>query len=269
MIIPISSVKNENIKQAVRLLEKSKERRKEKLTVVEGINEINNLLKSGIEIVKIFFYSSLISEHELTKIFDESIIKSVPIYSCSKEVFSKISYRKTTGGIVCIVRTPEKSIEDIKIENDELIIVLESIEKPGNLGAVCRIADGSGIRNVIVCDQLSDIYNPNTIRSSIGCVFNVNVVSANSSSVFAWLKSKGYKIYAAELNNSNYYYNFNYNEKSAFVFGTEAYGLSDFWLTNSDYRIKIPMLGINDSLNISVSVAVIVYEALRQRSVLA
>lgn len=268
MIIPLTSTKNENIKNTVKLIEKSRQRRLEKMTVVEGINEIKNLIKAGYEIQKIFFSQDITDENSVRLLFGNIIFESVPVYKCSADIFSKISYRESTGGIVCVVKTREKLLNEIDVSLNEIIIVIESIEKPGNLGAVCRIADGAGIKTVLVCDPLCDIYNPNTVRSSIGCVFNIDVISADSSTVFNWLKLNSYNIFAAELKNSNFYYSYSYKQRSALVFGTEAYGLSDFWINNSDHRIKIPMLGINDSLNISVSVAVIVYEALRQRNFL-
>ncbi len=264
MIISLTSPKNDNIKRVVQLIEKSKIRKATGMAVVEGINEIRNAMKAGLSIEKIFYSADITNFQQVKKEINQALDK-IPVYECSAEAFKKISYRENSGGIVLVVKTPEQNFRSLKLSDKELIIVLEAVEKPGNLGAVCRIADGAGVRNIIVCDPKSDIYNPNTIRSSIGTVFNMNIISTDSDSAHEWLKSNNFKILAAELQNSNYHFNIDYRGKTAVVFGTEAYGLTDFWIKNSDERIKIPMLGVNDSLNVSVSVGVIIYEAIRQR----
>jgi TrmH family RNA methyltransferase len=264
MIISLTSPKNDNIKQVVQLLEKSKIRKATGMAVVEGIHEIRNSLKAGLSIEKIFYSAEITNFENVKKEINQDLDK-IQVYECTPEVFKKISYRENSGGIVLVIKNPERNFQSLKFADNELLIVLESVEKPGNLGAICRIADGAGLRNIIVCDPKSDIYNPNSIRSSIGTVFNMNIISTDLNTAYEWLKLNNFKIFAAELQNSNYHFNVDYHGRTALVFGTEANGLTDFWIKNSNERIKIPMLGINDSLNVSVSVGVIIYEALRQR----
>ena len=160
-----------------------------------------------------------------------------------------------------------KKLEDVFLPENPLIVVLESVEKPGNLGAVLRTADASGVDLVIICDPLTDIYNPNLIRASIGSVFTKNVVACTSHEAIKWLKDKGIRIFTAQLQDSVDYYDSDMVQGTALVFGTESECLSNIWREASDCKIRIPMLGKMDSLNVSVSVAVLCYEARRQRHI--
>ena len=163
------------------------------------------------------------------------------------------------------MKPKQHSLVDLSIKNNPFIIILEAVEKPGNLGAILRTADAAQVDAVIVCDPQTDVYNPNAIRSSVGCIFTVPVAVCSSTEALAWLKQQGITSYAAELQASEWYQDVNYTTPSAIVMGTEADGLTDFWLNNADKRIKIPMRGKIDSLNVSVSTAVITFEAMRQR----
>ena len=180
-------------------------------------------------------------------------------------LYDKVAYRGGTEGIIAEMEWQERSLDSLQLGPAPLIAVLESVEKPGNLGAVLRSADAAGADAVIICDPLTDLYNPNLIRASIGAVFSTQVVTASSEETIVWLKSKGIGILTAQLQDSQWYYDTDMRGGTAIVMGTEATGLSPEWRQAADAHIKIPMLGRLDSLNVSVSAAILLYEAVRQR----
>jgi TrmH family RNA methyltransferase len=252
----ITSLQNLKIKNVVALREKSRERNKQMLFPVEGKREINMAVSGGYEIESLFVCPE----------FSERIdFSAKSIYEVSRKVFEKIAYREDSDGFLALMKIKFNVLHDIKISRNPFIIVLESVEKPGNLGAILRTADAANVDAVIVCDPKSDFFNSNVIRSSLGCVFTVNTVTSSSKDVYEWLKKNNITIYATELESSQWYYNEDYTGGSAIVMGTESTGLSDFWLNKADKRIKIPMKGKADSLNVSVSTAIITFEAMRQR----
>ncbi len=256
----LSSTKNPKIKELQRLIESSKERRLNNLIPIEGVREIRAAIKSGFTPLYIFFNEELISSHEVAEY-------GAPIaYSVSGNLYKHIAYRESTEGVVAVMRTINKHLYDIILSENPLIIVLESVEKPGNLGAILRTADAVNADAVIICDPLTDIFNPNIIRSSLGGIFTKQVISCDSKNALKWLKSKKINIFAAELNASVRYDKTDFTSPTAIVMGTESSGLSKFWIDSSNFRIKIPMLGEIDSLNVSVSTAIICYEVLRQRN---
>lgn len=259
----ISSTQNPKIKNVALLIEKSSERRKQQLIVVEGAREIGLSLNTGLQVESLFYCPEIFSnQSEIIK--DSMIEKGCSIYEVSKNVFDKIAFRENADGLVLLAKPKFLSLGDLKLSDTPLIIVLESVEKPGNLGAVLRTADAAAVDAVIVCDPKCDIYNPNAIRSSVGCVFTNQIVAASSEEVLAWLNQKNITPLAAALTATNFYHQTNLGVATALVFGTEADGLTDFWLQNA-HQIKIPMAGKIDSLNLSNSVAIMVFEALRQR----
>ena len=187
------------------------------------------------------------------------------IFEVSPEVYEKMAYRGSTEGVIAEVRTREMRLTDIKPGPSPLIMVLESVEKPGNLGAVLRSADAAGADAVIVCDPLTDLYNPNLIRASLGGIFSVPTVACSSEEAIEWLKSNGIRILTAQLQDSSFYYDTDMKRGTAIVMGTESTGLTDIWRKAADSHILIPMLGRLDSLNVSVSAAILLFEAVRQR----
>jgi len=201
-------------------------------------------------------------------IFADSIgLPRTEIYYLSPALFEKIAYRGTTGGIVGIYKMKSIRLEEIKLPENPLVVVLEAVEKPGNLGAILRTCDGAGADLLIVCDPLVDFYNPNVIRSSVGTVFTNQVVSEQKEMVVNWLRQNKVQIISTFLrNDTKDLYEIDLKKSSAIVLGTEATGLSDFWAKNADSLIKIPMNGKADSLNVSNAAAVCIYEAVRQRS---
>lgn len=265
----ITSAQNPKIKDLLALQEKSKERRRKCLFVVEGRRELLHCMEAGYEPYSIFFCQEILSEKEFKEI-ESAVDASGNGAGCGwieipQHLYDKVAYRGGTEGVIAELHCREMGLESLELKDNPLVVVLESVEKPGNLGAVLRSADASGVDAVIVCDPLTDMYNPNLIRSSIGAIFTVPVATASSEETIKWLKTKGIKIYTAQLQDSEWYYDTDMKGGTAIVMGTEATGLTDIWRKAADAHIKIPMLGRLDSLNVSVSAAILMFEAVRQR----
>ena len=259
----ITSAQNPKIKTLLSLQEKSKERKKAGLFVVECRRELLHCIEAGYEPHTVFICPEILTKNE----FDEISARcSCPFVELPQHLYDKVAYRGGTEGVIAELQCKEMSLENLKLKENPLVVVLESVEKPGNLGAVLRSADASGVDAVIVCDPLTDMYNPNLIRSSIGAIFTVPVATASSEDTIKWLKDKGIKIYTAQLQDSEWYYDTDMKGGTAIVMGTEATGLTDAWRKAADAHIKIPMLGRLDSLNVSVSAAILMFEAVRQRN---
>jgi TrmH family RNA methyltransferase len=258
----ITSIQNPKIKNILKLQQKSSERKKQNLIVIEGQREITLALQSGMQIKSIFFCAEIISEDEMMKRFHP--ISS--IFEISLAVYKKLAYRGSTEGLIALGEPKYLSLNELTLRKNPFVIVLESVEKPGNLGAILRTADAAHVDAVIITDPLTDIYNPNVIRSSIGCVFTNQVVACSSDQAIAWLKENKIKTYAASLTATEKYHQKDYKGPTAIVMGTEAFGLTEKWLKNTDEQIIIPMRGAIDSLNVSTSTAILVFEAMRQRN---
>lgn len=260
MHFTITSTQNPKIK-SVLALEKPRERRKQGLFVIEGQKEIGLALEAGYKIGNLFFCEEIISLNEVEKLAKPG----QQLISVSLEVFEKLAMREGSGGLLAVAEQKTHPLDRLKLSSNPLLLILESVEKPGNLGAILRTADAAGIDAVIICDPQTDFYNPNVIRSSIGCVFTKQVASATSEETIAWLKKNDIKIYCTYLKASVPYHTINYTYPSAIVMGTESTGLSDLWVDNSTANIIIPMQGEIDSMNVSTAAAVVVFEAKRQR----
>lgn len=269
----ISSLQNPKIKRLVALQQKSSERRKAGVFVVEGQREIMHCISAGLEIETIFFCPEIMNAgdredlHRSNADVDaQSLLnKAKTIFEVTTNVYDKIAYRGGTEGIMAVVNTPIHSLTELPTEGAPLYVVLEKVEKPGNLGAILRSADAAGATGVIVCDPLTDLYNPNLIRSSIGAIFTVPVATCTSEECILWLKAHGVTILTAQLQDSHLYYDTDMRRPTAIVMGTEATGLTPQWREAADAHIRIPMLGRLDSLNVSVSAAILLFEAVRQR----
>jgi TrmH family RNA methyltransferase len=259
----IVSLQNSRIKNILKLSEKSKERKTQGIFVIEGARELGLALSGLYVLNSVFLCPELFAGTD----YPEIIRKIDPkiLFEVSEAVFTKMAYREGSDGIIALAEPKKHSILELKLPENPFLIVLEAVEKPGNLGAILRTADAAHADALIVCDPLTDIYNPNIIRSSIGCVFTVPIAVSDNAETLSFLKSKQIRIFAAELQASEWYRETDFTLPSAIVMGTEADGLSSFWLENADARIKIPMRGKIDSLNVSVSTAVITFEAMRQR----
>ena len=264
----ITSAQNPKIKTLTELQEKSKARRREGLFVVEGVRELIHCIESGYEAFAIFVCHDILSKENFDEVLEAAEKSSArcTCYSISKALYEKVAYRGSTEGVIAELRCKSHRLEDLSVKDNPVIVVLESVEKPGNLGAILRSADAAGVDAVIICDPLTDIYNPNLIRSSIGGIFTVQTAAASSEETIKWLKERNIKIYTAQLQDSEWYYDTNMTGGTAIIMGTEATGLTDVWRKAADAHIKIPMLGKLDSLNVSVSAAILMYEAVRQRN---
>jgi len=239
----ITSVQNARIKHVVALQQKSSLRREEGLFVVEGQREIEHCIGCGYEMVETFKRGE----------------------NVTPQVYEKMAYRGSTEGIIAVAKVKEHRLSNLYLRNNPLIVVLERVEKPGNLGAVLRTAEAAGVDAVIICDPLTDLYNPNLIRASIGGVFCVPVAVCTSEECIAFLKEQKINILTAQLQDSYEYYDYDMRPPTAIVMGTESTGLTQQWREAADAHIRIPMLGRLDSLNVSVSAAVLMFEAVRQR----
>ena len=242
-------------------LEKPRERRKQQLFIIEGKKEIGMALKAGYKIGNLFYCVDIFPETDLKSLRIEDKFL-VPV---TQEVFDKIAVRENSGGVVAVAEMKTHRLEDVTLGKTPLVLVLESVEKPGNLGAILRTSDAAGIDAVIICDPQTDFYNANVVRSSLGCVFTKQLATASTEEAVTWLKKNKVNIYCTYLKASRPYHEVDFKTSAAIVMGTESTGLSDEWVKNSDANIIIPMQGAIDSMNVSTAAAVVVFEAVRQR----
>ena len=257
----IQSFQNIFIKNILKLQEKSRERRKQGLFVIEGKREIDLALKGGYSLTTLLFVSNKASLKFINQ------FKEVEIIEISKEIFQKIAYRESTEGIIAIAKPKHYDLKSLQFKNRKpLFLVIEGVEKPGNIGAMLRTADAANIDAIILADPKTDIYNPNVIRSSVGSVFTRNIISSSSEEIITFFKQKNIQMFAATLQNSNMYTHENYKEASAIIVGAEANGLTKIWRDYSTKNINIPMQGEIDSMNVSVAAAIVLFEAKRQRN---
>ena len=264
----ISSTSNPIIKKVLLLQEKSKLRKEENSFIIDGWKETKMAIENGFEVETILCQQSIVHSQWFDEI--QSTVdgrrSTVDFIEVSDEVFDKISYRGNTSKVVAIAKQKHLTLKEIKQDKNSIFLVLDGIGKPGNLGAILRIADAANITAVICCDTKTDIYNPNVIRSSVGCLFAKQIAVCSKEDAFVFLNEHNISIFTTSLIAANNYLGCDYNNASAFVFGTEATGVDAFWENHSTQNIIIPMLGQNDSLNVSNSVAIVLFEALRQRN---
>jgi RNA methyltransferase, TrmH family len=260
MHFTITSTQNPKVKNLL-ALEKPRERKKQCLFVIEGVKEIGMALKAGYKIGNLFFCEEIISRNELQSLGASDKLL-IPV---SMEVFEKIAVRENAGGVLAVAEQKTHRLDELKLSANPLVLVLESVEKPGNLGAILRTADAAGVDAVISCDPQTDFYNPNVIRSSIGCLFTTQTASSSNGEAIAWLRNNKINIYCTYLKASQPYHLIDYTKPTAIVMGAESTGLSDEWVKASQANIIIPMQGSIDSMNVSTSAAVVVFEAKRQR----
>lgn len=257
----ITSIQNPLIKSLVLLQEKAKARKQSGTFLIEGKREIELAIKGNYQLETILFLPELIKENEINK-----LVKSkVELIEITKEVYQKLAYRDTTEGILAVAKTKTLSLNDLKLPENALILVMESIEKPGNIGAMLRTCDAANIDAVIIANPKTDLYNPNIVRSSVGCLFTNQIATDTTENAIQFLKDKKIAIFGATLQNSNFYHTQDYTTASALVVGTEATGLTQAWRDNATQNIIIPMQGEIDSMNVSVASAILLFEAKRQR----
>jgi RNA methyltransferase, TrmH family len=259
----ITSIHNPFIKQLVQLKEKSRERKKSGLFLIEGEREITLAIKGGYEFETMLFYPELFSEEQTNSL----IANQIDIIEVSKEVYRKLAYRETTEGVIAVAKTKDLSLKNIAFNSkNPLILIAEAPEKPGNIGALLRTADAANVDAVIIANPKTDMYNPNIIRSSVGCVFTNQITIGTTSEIIKFLKEKSINIYCAALQASADYHTQDFTKPTAIVVGTEATGLTNEWLDNATQNIIIPMQGEIDSMNVSVAAGILIFEAKRQRN---
>ena len=259
----ITSIQNSYIKELLKLQEKSRERKKKGLFIIEGKREISLAISANYEFDTILYFEDLISEQDILHLFNTNVNRIL----ISKEVYQKLAYRGSTEGIIAVTKAKDFSLENIKFKSETpLILVAESIEKPGNIGALLRTADAANVAAVFIANPKSDLYNANIIRSSVGCVFTNQIAVGSSEEIVAFLAEKKIPMYATTLQNSNEYHKENYTAATAIVVGTEATGLTTVFREEATQNINIPMQGQIDSMNVSVAAAIVLFEAKRQRA---
>ncbi len=262
MIKHISSIHNPVVKQWLALKEKSRSRKRSGLFLIEGLREINLALKGGYSIETVIYNPDLITIDEIRKVN----ISYNEIVEVTPDLYQRLAYRESTQGIIAVSKSKQLTLDSLEINKTKpLILVAEAPEKPGNLGALLRTADAANLDAVIIANPISDLYNPNVIRSSVGCVFTNQIAIGNTMEVINYLKTKKIKIFCAALDQTAKYNVQDFKEATAIVVGTEASGLTAAWLENSSQNIIIPMGGEIDSLNVSVAAGILIFEAKRQR----
>ncbi len=257
----ITSIQNPLIKSLVQLQEKAKSRKQSGSFLIEGKREISLATKGGYRLETILFLPELISENEIKKF----IISEIEIIEINKEVYQKLAYRDTTEGILAIAKTKSFALSSIKLPENPLILIAEAPEKPGNIGALLRTADAANLDAVIIANPKSDLYNPNVVRSSVGCLFTNQIATGTTQEIIHFLEENKINFYCATLQNSTSYHIQDYTKPTAIVVGTEATGLTDAWRNAATQNIIIPMSGEIDSMNVSVAAAILIFEAKRQR----
>ena len=256
----ISSLSNPHIKNLLKL-RKARSRLEQALTVVDGIQEITRALDAGVEFKEAFFVAC----PEPSALVDALAARHVPVYEVAGHVMERIAFGTRNEGLVAVCVPKPWSLQSLPAQAHALYMVVDAVEKPGNLGAIIRTCDAAGADGVLACDTRTDIYNPNCIRASLGCVFSLPVVKASPQEALSFLKARGIRIVATTPAAGKLYYDADLVAGAAIVVGSEHEGLGSFWLDHADETVRIPMNGQGDSLNVSVSSAVVVYEACRQR----
>ena len=261
----ITSLQNPLVKNILLLEEKPRERRVQNLIVIEGFREIRLAITTGFTISSLLYCREIIHDEEFRSLLSNTV-SSFEMAELTPEIFNRLAYRKDSGGVIALAKPRRIDFTEVKLSLNPLILVLESVEKPGNLGAILRTADASNLDAVIICDPQTDIYNPNAIRSSIGCIFTMPVVTSTTQEAIDWLRSNHIKMFGTALTATGFYHETDLSGPAAIIMGSEAYGLSQTWMDEADELIRIPMNGKIDSMNVSASAAIVVFEALRQRN---
>jgi len=260
----ITSPGNERIKRAVRL-RRGTHRREDGLTLVDGARELAAALAAGVTVRQVYFCRSEASFESLATLLAEAAEQRAEVFEVSEAVAGRLAYGERRDGVWGVVVPPQRGLDDLELRAQPLVAVLEGVEKPGNVGAVVRSADAAGASAVIVADGGTDLFNPNTIRASLGTIFHVPVCAAACADVGAWTREKHLQLVAARLDGEATPWDIDLTKPTALLLGAESTGLSDAWNQAEVQAVRLPMQGIADSLNVSATAAVLFYEALRQR----
>ncbi len=276
MPIAITSPQNARIKE-LNKLSKRRVRDERRVTVVEGIREVARALACGVKPVEAYVCSELASTSEAATLVAQlrqmDADRALRLYELTPDVYARIAYREASGGLLIVIPYLEQTLNALPLSRSPFVAVIEGVEKPGNLGAILRTADGAGVDGVIVCtaegQASTDIHNPNTIRASLGTLFNVPMVEASTAQTTRWLHEAQIRIIATTPHATKCYTDIDFTGPTAVVMGSEATGLSKSWLNAADEQVIIPMSGIADSLNLSIATALLLYEVVRQRSLIS
>ncbi len=260
----LTSFSNPRVRAAIALRDR-RHRDETGLTLIDGARELRRALEAGIDVVEAFICESVLGGPDARAAFDHLTAGPAVVHSTSEPVMSKLAFGERSDGLVAVVRIPITRLDDLTVADDALVVVVEGVEKPGNLGAVLRSADGAGADAVVAAAPLADLFNPNTIRASAGTVFTVPIAAAPSSDVLTWLRAHAFRVVAAKVEAGTSYVDVDLTGRVAIVLGAEAPGLTGLWDAPDIDAVRLPMLGIADSLNVSVTGAVLLYEARRQR----
>jgi TrmH family RNA methyltransferase len=257
----ITSAQNPYIKSLIQLQEKAKARKQSGIFLIEGMREIELAIKGDYELETLLFVPEVINNLQIFK----SPNLQIELIEISKEVYQKLAYRDTTEGIIAVAKTKSLQLSELKLPKNPLIVVMEAIEKPGNIGAMLRTCDAANVDAVIIANPKTDLYNPNIVRSSVGCLFTNQIAMATTEEIINFLIQNKINFYSATLQNSTSYHAQDFTQPTALVVGTEATGLSELWREKATQNIIIPMQGEIDSMNVSVAAAILIFEAKRQR----
>lgn len=260
----ITSRHNPRIKLAAKLRDR-RGRCEQQRIIIDGVREIGRALDAGIACIEAFVCEAIMSDdgHHLQHRLAATDCEIVLV---NQSVFEKIAFGDRSDGIVAVAKPPRTELSSLTVQDEMLIAVLENVEKPGNVGAVLRSADAAGVSAVIVADAGTDLYNPNSIRASAGTIFSMPLIACSSDEALAWLRRHAFTIVATRVDGAVDYADMDYSGRCAVVLGSEAQGLSVAWKSDDIAAVLLPMRGVGDSLNVSVTAAVLFYEALRQRS---
>ncbi len=260
----ISSPHNPRIKRAVHLRNR-RQREKQGRILIDGVRELGRAVAAGVAVEEVFVCPALYSSAETRRLIEQLSAGPAALFQVSEEIFGRLAFGQRAEGIVGVARPPERTLEELTLGPDALVAVLEGVEKPGNIGAVVRSADGAGFSAVVLADPATDLYNPSAIRASLGTIFCVPVCAARAGEVIGWLRAGGVSVSVARVDGSVPYTEFDFRGPTAVVLGSEAEGVSGPWRGEGMTAVRLPMLGTADSLNVSAAAAVLFYEARRQR----
>ena len=260
----LTSTANPRIKAAVALRDR-RERDRTGLTLVDGSREVRRSLEGGASIVEAFICEPLLAGEDARAMLDRLAAKGVSVHLVTESVMARVSFGERAEGVVAVARIPSLELADLALPDDPLVVVVEGVEKPGNVGAVLRSADGAGADAVVAADARTDLYNPNVVRASVGTVFGVPIASASTRATLDWLRDRGLRVIAARVDADRLYSDVDLTGPLAIAVGAETDGLSAAWSGTGIEAVRLPMLGIADSLNVSATAAILLYEARRQR----
>ena len=260
----ITSTANPRVKAVARLRDR-RDRERAGRIVIDGAREVRRALLAGVSVLEVYSCEALCRSEDCAAVLSDVASRGIARIELSPEAFARIAYGERAEGVVGVAAMPATDLERIALPDVPLVAVLAGVEKPGNVGAVLRSADGAGIDALVLADERSDLFNPNCIRASLGTVFTVPVAAASSAAVLAWLRSRQLRIVAARVEGAVPYTDLDLRGPTAIVLGAEATGLGPEWTGADTVAASLPMLGVADSLNVSASAAVLFYEALRQR----